>query len=73
MISAGQIAAVSVMIALLFVIFSLPMLYNLTNMVFTRVNLPTFQNGAPTYAGIALHAVVAAIVYFVLVYFMTRE
>ncbi len=73
MLTAQQIAMVSVMVALLFVIFSLPMLYKLTNSVFSGVGYPTFEKGAPTYAGIYIHAIVAGLVYFGLVYFMTRE
>lgn len=60
-------------VALLFAIFSLPMLYKLTNMIFEKVNLPTMSLGAPTYAGIVLHAIVAGLVFLAISCMMKHD
>jgi hypothetical protein len=60
-------------VALLFAIFSLPLLYKLTNMIFEKVNLPTMKLGAPTYAGIVLHAIVAGLVFLAISCMMNRD
>lgn len=57
-------------VALLFIVFSLPMLYNLTDKVFEKVRLSTIEGRVPTLAGIVIHGAVAGAVYMVLLSLM---
>ena len=60
----------SIIVALLFIVLSMPFMYKLTNIVFSKVNLITMQGNAPTMQGIVLHGVVAGVLYMILVKIM---
>lgn len=57
---------ISLFTAVLFALLSLPVVYGLTNGLAKSVGLSFYENGAPTMVGIAVHAVVFALIAFLM-------
>ena len=66
--SKKQKAILFVIILILYVVLTVPLMFKLTNTLFSYIKLDTQKDGCPTIFGIFLHAVVLSVIVMAVLY-----